>query len=132
MDNAQILQMLTQGLEGCSHALSGADFQRVVDDTDGYSGSDMSGLCREAAMEPMRDEGMREALLSGTASTLRPITVADFASALCQVRPSVSPAELRGFEEWNRSFGSFANQASKRQALGGGGNALPQSAVDGD
>jgi hypothetical protein len=33
------------------------------------------------------------------------------------VRPSVSPAELVAFEEWNRNFGSFANQESKRAAL---------------
>ena len=29
-----------------------------------------------------------------------------------------SASELQGFEEWNKAFGSFANQAAKRQALG--------------
>ena len=119
-DEAARRQMLVSGLRGLTHTLSPDDLAAVVTETDGYSGSDMSGLCREAAMEPMRDHGVRAALLSGVAQDLRAINKADFDAALCQVRPSVSPDELRGFEEWNRSFGSFANQESKRQALHGG------------
>ena len=33
-----------------------------------------------------------------------------------QVRPSVSSADLKAFEEWNLQFGSFQNQQAKRQA----------------
>ena len=111
-------QMLLHGLKGIDHSLAESELARIVDETEGYSGSDMAGLCREAAMEPLRDEGMREALLSGAASgSVRAVNVADFEAALCQVRPSVSPLELSAFEEWNRNFGSFANQESKRQAL---------------
>ena len=116
-DAAARMQMLASGLRELTHTLSEAELHAVVADTDGYSGSDMTGLCREAAMEPMRDDGIRQALLNGTAGELRAINKADFDAALCQVRPSVSPAELKGFEDWNRSFGSFANQESKRQAL---------------
>jgi SpoVK/Ycf46/Vps4 family AAA+-type ATPase len=116
-DGAARTQMVTNGLVGVSHVLSAADVALVVEGTDGYSGSDMAGLCREAAMEPLRDEGMRERLLSGETGDVRAVTKEDFDSALCQVRPSVSEKELRGFEEWNRLFGSFANAESKRQAL---------------
>ena len=116
-DDSARMQMLVAGLKSLAHTLTDAELHAVVSDTDGYSGSDMSGLCREAAMEPMRDDGVRAALLDGTAAELRAINKSDFDAALCQVRPSVSPAELRGFEEWNRLFGSFANQESKRQAL---------------
>ena len=106
-------QMLHRGLDGISggHTLTPEEIARVVAETDGYSGSDMAGLCREAAMEPLRDEGMRERLLNeapGSAgSGLRAVAVGDFEAALCQVRPSVSPSELQGFEDWNKSFGSF-------------------------
>ena len=120
LDSDARLQMLHKGLQSISHALSEADFSRVVADTDGYSGSDMAGLCREAAMEPLRDEGMREALLAGTSSEPRAITYADFESALAQVRPSVSASELKGFEEWNRQFGSFQNKEAKAAAARGG------------
>ena len=71
----------------------------LTETCDGWSGAQLSALCREAAMEPLRDEGMREALLAGTSSEPRAITYADFESALAQVRPSVSASELKGFEE---------------------------------
>lgn len=51
---------------------------------------------------------------------VRDVTRDDFDAALAQVRPSVSPSELAAFEEWNKAFGSFANQAAKRQATGAG------------
>ena len=51
-DEAARRQMLVSGLRGLTHTLSPDDLAAVVTETDGYSGSDMSGLCREAAMEP--------------------------------------------------------------------------------
>ena len=114
-DAAARAVMLTNGLRGCSHALSDAEIARIVQQTDGYSGSDMAGLCREAAMGPIRDDGMREALLEdrGKALALRAISAADFDDALCQVRPSVSAKELDAFEEWNRLFGSFSRRSAE-------------------
>ena len=94
-----------------------SDFESVVLETEGYSGSDMSGLCREAAMEPLRDPETLEALTRGENVQPRAVSRADFGAALAQVTPSVSEKELVAFEQWNKDFGSFANQASKRQAL---------------
>jgi len=120
-------QMVETGLRGIEgnggHHLGPAELSVVVAKTAGYSGSDMAGLCREAAMEPLRDEGVAAALMDAkrnhdTSSIVRPVTLKDFDAALCQVRPSVSDKELRGFEEWNHQFGSFANPESKRHALG--------------
>ena len=69
-------------------------------------------------MGPCRDPNFEAALLSGMdASEVRPVTRADFDDALCQVRASVSPSDLKLFEDWNRQYGSFQNQEAKRQAL---------------
>ena len=111
-------EMLVKGLRNVAHNLGEAEMSQLVEATDGYSGSDMAGLCREAAMGPCRDPNFEAALLSGMdASEVRPVTRADFDDALCQVRASVSPSDLKLFEDWNRQYGSFQNQEAKRQAL---------------
>jgi len=113
--------MLSRGLNDIKHALTDVDLRDLVRATDGYSGSDMAGLCREAAMNPCRDEGFESALMGGlNVEVLRAVTRSDFDDALCQVRASVGASELEAFEEWNRQYGSFKNQQSKRQACGAG------------
>ena len=112
--------MLTRGLADLVHAIGEADIGSLLEATDGYSGSDMAALCREAAMGPCRDPGFEAALLSGVhSSEMRPIRLSDFEDALGAIRASVGPGELAAFEEWNRNFGSFQSQVAKRQAMGG-------------
>eukprot|EP00049_Salpingoeca_infusionum_P004798 m.83868 g.83868 ORF g.83868 m.83868 type:complete len:111 (+) comp12730_c0_seq2:1761-2093(+) len=41
--------------KGSSAVLSEADLDKITELTEGYSGSDMSYLCKEAALCPMRD-----------------------------------------------------------------------------
>lgn len=97
--------LLAALLAGQHTALTAQDVAAVVAATAGYSGSDMSALCKEAAMRPVR-ELSAETLATVDAASLRPIAVSDFHKAIMVSRPSVSPSTLSTFEEWNRAFGS--------------------------
>ena len=106
-----------RGLKGVSHSLSEADVDGLTAATDGYSGSDMASVGREAAMGPCRDEGFMAAMAASggvglDASSVRPVSRKDYDDALCQVRASVSQADLKAFDDWNKQYGSFANHAS--------------------
>jgi len=103
-------QMLRKGLADIAHSLTDDEVGTIVVATDGYSGSDMAGLSREAAMGPCRDPGVERLLLDGTGHELRPVRVADFFDALTQVRASVSQKELAAFEEWDKLYGSFSRK----------------------
>ncbi|XP_028963471.2 ATPase family AAA domain-containing protein FIGL1 isoform X1 [Malus sylvestris] len=89
--------------------LSREDIDSICNLTQGYSGSDMKNLVKDASMGPLR-----EALKQGIEITklkkedMRPVTVQDFESALQEVRPSVSLNELGTYEEWNKQFGSLS------------------------
>jgi spastin len=39
------------------HSLSDGDIDKIVKETEGYSGSDLQALCEEAAMMPIRELG---------------------------------------------------------------------------
>ena len=48
------LRLLKNTLQDQSCKLTKADVQELVSATEGYSGSDLAALCREAAMQPIR------------------------------------------------------------------------------
>ncbi|TWU78086.1 hypothetical protein ED733_007047 [Metarhizium rileyi] len=85
------------------HDLSESDIQKLVGLTDGFSGSDITALAKDAAMGPLRSLG--EALLHMTMDDIRPIHLADFEASLSTIRPSVSKAGLKEYEDWAKEFG---------------------------
>ncbi|KAK5942711.1 hypothetical protein PMZ80_005277 [Knufia obscura] len=90
-------------LRSQNHELSDGDILELTALTDGYSGSDMTALCKDAAMQPLRNLG--EALLTTPIDQIRPISLDDFRASIDNIRPSVSKKGLEQFEEWAREFG---------------------------
>ncbi|OAA81891.1 ATPase, AAA-type, core [Akanthomyces lecanii RCEF 1005] len=85
------------------HSLSSGDVHTLVDLTDGFSGSDITALAKDAAMGPLRSLG--EALLHMTMDEIRPISLVDFEASLRTIRPSVSKSGLKEYEDWAQEFG---------------------------
>lgn len=96
-------QQLEKLLERQKHALTMLDLDRLVILTDGFSGSDITSLAKDAAMGPLRSLG--EKLLDMAPDDIRPIGFEDFEASLVNIRPSVSKAGLKEFEDWATEFG---------------------------
>uniref|UniRef100_A0A2R9BJ49 Spastin n=1 Tax=Pan paniscus TaxID=9597 RepID=A0A2R9BJ49_PANPA len=58
--------------------------------TDGYSGSDLTALAKDAALGPIR---------------MRNIRLSDFTESLKKIKRSVSPQTLEAYIRWNKDFG---------------------------
>ncbi|KAM4026640.1 fidgetin-like protein 1 isoform 2-T6 [Anomaloglossus baeobatrachus] len=88
--------------ENCS--LSEKEVEAIVLQAEGFSGADMTQLCREAALGPIRS---LQAIEISTISPdqVRPIAYIDFQNAFQTVRPSVSQQDLELYEHWNKTFG---------------------------
>ncbi|PRP80076.1 spastin-like [Planoprotostelium fungivorum] len=72
--------------------------------TNGYSGSDLAALCKNAALEPVRELGA--SIKNMPLDQLRPINYEDFNHAIKKSKPSVSAESVEAFEEWEKQFGS--------------------------
>ena len=73
------------------------NFDALAEMTDGYSGADIEGLCREAAMTAVRDDWKA-----------KPVSMNHFELALEETRPSLSPKDMERFT-------AIAESVKKRQ-----------------
>ncbi|KAF8947528.1 hypothetical protein BGZ47_008793 [Haplosporangium gracile] len=100
------LGLMNKLLESQPHELTEDQIKDICERTAGYSGSDMTGLCREAALGPVR--AIQGDILDIALDDLRPINHGDFLEALSQVRASVSDRDLDLYKEWDQEYGSMA------------------------
>lgn len=98
------LQIVTNLMAQEKNQLREQELYSVVTATEGFSGADMTQLCREAALGPIRSIQLGD-ITTVTAEQVRPILYSDFQEALNTVRPSVSSKDLELYEEWNKTFG---------------------------
>uniref|UniRef100_A0A8C8R646 Fidgetin-like protein 1 n=1 Tax=Pelusios castaneus TaxID=367368 RepID=A0A8C8R646_9SAUR len=89
--------------EHCS--LREEEIELIVKKSDGFSGADMTQLCREASLGPIRSLQSTD-IATITPEQVRPISFLDFDNAFRSVRPSVSSKDLELYENWNQTFGS--------------------------
>ncbi|CAM8923864.1 unnamed protein product [Rhodiola kirilowii] len=102
-ENVRRLLLKTK-LKGQAYSLPGGDLERLVEETEGYSGSDLQALCEEAAMMPIRELGSN--ILTIEASQVRPLNYMDFEKAMKVIRPSLQKSKWEELHKWNQEFGS--------------------------
>ena len=87
------------------HDMSERDFREIGRHTDGYSCSDLTILCNDAAMGPLRS--MTGALLlKAKKSEIPAIAKSHFRNSLKNIRASVPPQNLKHYTDWDEQFGS--------------------------
>lgn len=96
-------QQLRTLLSHQKHNITDRELKQLVRMTDHFSGSDITALAKDAAMGPLRSLGER--LLHMSPEDIRGIQMQDFEASLLNIRPSVSRAGLKEFEDWAREFG---------------------------
>lgn len=99
------LGIITRLLQGQAVKLDKRDLRSLANATEGYSASDITALCKEAAMGPIR-EVPADRLSSVSLKDIRPITLTDFGDALQVIKPSSNRAMLAGYEEFTTNFGT--------------------------
>ncbi|KAG8040284.1 hypothetical protein G9C98_000855 [Cotesia typhae] len=98
-------QIVRNLLANEKHSLTEEDVKTVAEKADHFSGADMTTLCKEASMGPIRSipfdmmENIRMEDVRGT-------TINDFLDAFKRVRPSVAQGDLVNYVVWDRTYGS--------------------------
>ena len=87
------------------------DWSYIVKMTEGFSGADMSNICREAAMMPLRRRLKSSGIDVDRIEELKkeidvPVSMQDFKQALKNTQKSVSQANLEFYANWMKQFGS--------------------------
>jgi len=87
------------------------DINEIALRLDGYSGADITNVCRDACMMAMRRKiaGLTpEQIKSLSKDELElPVSPGDFEEAIRKVNKSVSVEDLRKYERWMTEFGSM-------------------------
>jgi katanin p60 ATPase-containing subunit A1 len=86
------------------------DVEDLARRTEGYSGDDLTNICRDASMN-----GMRRKIAGKTPDEIKnmtkdemydPVAMRDFEEALSKISRSVSTSDIDRHEKWLQEFGS--------------------------
>lgn len=86
------------------------DLSMIAKKLEGYSGADITNVCRDASMMSMRRKiaGLKPEQIRqlATEEVDLPVSTQDFADAIEKCNKSVSKADLEKYEKWMKEFGS--------------------------
>ncbi|KAK9480043.1 P-loop containing nucleoside triphosphate hydrolase protein [Lipomyces japonicus] len=97
-DRETRLRLIKNLLVDQLHTLPTQQLNDLVNVTNGYSGSDLTMLTKEALISPLR--AMGDSIISASSNSLHPVNYDDFAVSLLTVRPSVAQSSVWQFCEW--------------------------------
>ncbi|XP_015037384.2 spastin isoform X2 [Drosophila pseudoobscura] len=80
--------------------------RRLSKITDGYSGSDLTALAKDAALEPIRELNVEQVKCLDI-NAMRHITEKDFHNSLKRIRRSVAQQSLSSYEKWSSDYGDI-------------------------
>lgn len=127
-DTAARAQLIRLHLGATAHTIADSHFDFLAKRTDGFSGADISILVRDALMLPVRrmitathfrlvdckwlpcqpsDDGAEQRSMQSIGDAMlgeMPITAQDFLPALKTMHASVSPQDLRQYEEFRQQY----------------------------
>jgi len=91
---------------GINSDIDDEDFIELAARSEGYSGRDISNVCREVIMLPIRELDM-SGLLEDTSKdvVVRDIVLDDFIKTLKRVKPMTSDSILKQYNDWTNEFG---------------------------
>ena len=93
---------------GINMALTEEDFIELGVRSEGYSGRDISNVCREVIMIPIRELDMGGLLEESDQEVIvRDIALQDFMKTLKKVKPMTTDKALDQYEEWAKEFGEY-------------------------
>lgn len=98
------LKLLKNLLGKHGNPLSQTELSQLARMTEGYSGSDLTSLAKDASLGPIR-ELRPEQVRNMAASEVRGIHFCDFVESLKKIKRSVGPQTLDLYVRWNKDYG---------------------------
>ena len=93
---------------GINMELTEEDFIELGVRSEGYSGRDISNVCREVIMLPIRELDMSGLLENSDQEVIvRDLNLKDFTKTLKKVKPMTTKAALKQYEQWAEDFGEY-------------------------
>ncbi|XP_019066956.2 katanin p60 ATPase-containing subunit A1-like isoform X1 [Solanum lycopersicum] len=87
------------------------DIEQVAQKTEGYSGDDLTNICRDASLNGMRQK-IAGKTIDESKNILKseilkiPVTMEDFLEAVDKIKPTVSSGDIQRHQKWYSEFGS--------------------------
>jgi len=93
---------------GINSDLTEEDYIELAVRSEGYSGRDISNVCREVIMIPIRELDMSGLLENSEKEVIvRDITLKDFIKTLKKIKPMTTGTELHKYQDWAEEYGEY-------------------------